>query len=208
MERGILFKPDMVKAILDGRKTQTRRIVKPQPPNIVGLRYEQGPYPQDFHPRFTAMAEPANAPWLTCPYGQPGDRLYVKEAWAKSIISGDFIYKTNLNPLEDQVHSFNGVKWNSPMMMPKRAARLWLEITGVRVERLQDISEEDAIAEGSFLNKCACFPPPKTPIESLFQLKWCHQHGQEIKALWKSIYGPGSWELTPWVWIIEFQVVL
>ncbi len=93
--------------------------------------------------------------------------------------------------------------------MPKGAARIFLEVTEVRVERLQDITQKDAKAEGSYLDRCECLPRrnDKTPIEKLFQQTGCHIHGKEFRCLWDSINAKRGfpWEDNPWVWVIEFE---
>jgi hypothetical protein len=137
-DRPIIFSGPMVRAILEGRKTQTRRVIKPQP------------------------TEPANTPWLKngwlepsrCPHGQPGDRLWVKETFFdnrkyeaavgfKIGVAQDYDYKA-----DHEVAPDSKVKWIPSIFMPRWASRITLEITDMRVQRVQDISEEDAKAEG------------------------------------------------------------
>jgi hypothetical protein len=184
-ERPILFSGPMVRAILDGRKTQTRRVVK-------GL-----PYAPLAFAEFTA-ADPsgfwgfghANNPihCIHCPYGETGDRLWVRETHCK--YGGGFIYRAdygNLTPISDGV----GGPWKPSIHMPRVASRITLEIVSVRVERLQDISEADAMAEG--VECCS---------------GWIGHAGEPRRIfcdLWKSINGPESWAANPWVWVIEFR---
>ncbi len=208
-ERPILFSGPMIRAILDGRKTQTRRVVKPQPP-------ADHPFPQpcvndgywwndskDDHDDVSFW--PTYSTCLPCPYGKPGDRLWVREAWAvvphvtdngpKHRAKGDGTGVTwradwNANP--------SGFKWKPSIHMPRWASRITLEITGVRVERLGDISEADAIAEG-----CGVY----SEGEWLNHVECGITRVQRFHELWESINGPESWAANPWVWVIEFQKV-
>lgn len=141
-EIGILFKQDMVRAILAGRKTQTRRICKPQPdvddhPQLVPGYMEL----ENHWGKWAITTSDGESKLIKCRYGASGDLLYAKEAyneWPK----GEAQYRASTASGEEL-----GL-WKSPLFMPKSAARIWLRNTGVRVERLQDISEADAIAEG------------------------------------------------------------
>lgn len=185
-ERPILFSGPMVRAILDGRKTQTRRALKPQPDgiNVRGDDLLTG--------RFGAIwttPDRTLTSLLPCPYGQLGDRLWVRETWAKPepgvmsrdhdgspIFAADYpnSCKTGFGP------------WKPSMFMPRQASRLSLEITGIRVERLQEMSPLAARAEGF---NCIYGPDPA-----------CH-----FVACWVMINGPGSWDANPWVWVVSFQ---
>lgn len=172
-----------------------------------------------------------------CPY-RAGDRLWVKESFY--IDHGDYDARQPLPKLgaptaidEDQIfypadapHSDRAwccrlipeccctevgkPKSRNPLFMPRWASRLTLEITDVRVQRVQEISEEDARAEGGFVRRCSCAvmtARPRTPIEAIFRQTWCHIHGDEFSNTWDSINGAGSWESNPWVWAITFKVV-
>ena len=179
----------MVQAILDGRKTMTRRVVKPQPawigePNV---------------PFKTPDADPKGI--IKCPY-QPGDRLWVRETWAglpqfhnlNSEIER-YIYKAD----EDATP----LKWKPSIHMPKEAARIWLEVTSVRVERLQDITEEDAKAEGIAWERARKINRLENSGRIIDSAK------AMFMRLWDSInakrgYG---WDINPWVWVIEFKKV-
>lgn len=194
-ERPILFNAPMVRAILDGTKTQTRRVVKGGPLQwLVGAKFD---------PAF--VADPGN---YLCPYGQPGDRLWVRENFCP-IYPQDPTYNGG-RPIEyDYAATYQhgnrlgdtlGIKkrWKPSIHMPRWASRITLEITGVRVERLQDISEADAIAEGVGLNAGAIGVPttgesPQPMAIALYQ------------DLWQSINGPDSWTANPWVWAVEFK---
>lgn len=202
-ERPILFSGEMVRAILEGRKTQTRRIVKPQPsdtflPQIGEYQRtltdrkdgEQFPDPVV---RFGASDENENYP---CPYGQPGDRLWVRETFA---FNGErFIYRAD--QYDDTMPSLAiqaGGKWKPSIFCTRAASRITLEIVSVRVERLQDISCEDALAEGIDHYCPGVTAALRGESES--------DPVQEYRELWESINGHSSWEQNPWVWVIEFQ---
>jgi hypothetical protein len=174
-ERGILFSAPMVRALLDGSKTQTRRILKPNP-NATETRTPAGMVP-------------------LCPYGKVGDRLWVREAW-RTVAEADALPPRDLAPAHRLWFEANSD--NQPgfgrlrpgMFMPRWASRITLEITGVRVERLQDISEADALAEG-----CAA----KHTADAEYNAR------KAYAVLWESINGGGSWDANPWVWVVEFR---
>jgi hypothetical protein len=183
-ERPILFSAPMVRAILEGRKTQTRRVAK-QTAN--GHLKQLGGH-RRWHP-----ADPEAR--LASPYGQPGDRLWVREAWA--YYGGDeYLYQQQNECVWYRAHDIGdpvpGVRWRPSIHMPRWASRITLEVTGVRVERLQDISEADAVAEGIEA------PPPADPVDMPV---W------RYRQLWGAINGPKSWQANPWVWVVEFKRV-
>jgi len=194
-ERPILFSAPMVKAILDGRKTVTRRVVKPQPP-ANAHQVETWHHP-DTKPRFftwTTAGEISDQ-WepLPCPYGQPGEKLWVRETWMdllgtgierKTGDHGRYAYAADTPPgsYGDDQRKAYGLKWRPSIHMPRAASRITLEVTDVRVERLGDVSESDARAEG---------------VQSV----------AEFKELWASINGPSSWDANPWVWVVEVKRV-
>jgi hypothetical protein len=226
-ERPILFSGPMVRAILDGRKTQTRRAVKPQPDNgyhIGGCHYLKTGW------ALWRGDTPNNHDGCTCisvknPYGWPGDLLWVRETfkyWEDPYNGQDYVvYKAGGDkqpfPNEPDIpylnrNSFNG-KWKPSIHMPKWAARIWLEVTGVKVERLQDITNKDARAEGSFLDRCGCSIMQlgsRDVFDVAFNQTWCHRHGERFDLLWDSINGKKegrSWDDNPWVWVVEFKRV-
>lgn len=179
-ERPILFSGPMVRALLAGTKTQTRRIVKAR--DLEWMDVHQG------------LREPDNAE--RCPYGQPGNRLWVRETWhdASSALHSCVLYRAD----GDELY---GGKWCPSIHMPRWASRITLEVTGVRVDRLQDINEADARAEGitdgGCLNcgepePCNCAAPQPDARDAFVHL-------------WMSINGPDSWAANPWVWVIEFR---
>lgn len=190
-ERPIIFNADMVRAVLDGRKTQTRRIIR--------LDHERGmKNPVVRGKNGEASYVGCRLAFTLCPFGAVGDRLWVREAFrvhSRATDVATLVYKASeQQSWTQQTHRVPIEKCNKPAVvdtwtpsihMPRWASRITLEITGVRVERLQDISAEDAAAEG---------------IEGRAKM---HDFG----VLWSSIYGDGSWQANPWVWVIEFKRV-
>jgi hypothetical protein len=175
-ERPILFSGPMVRAILDGKKTQTRRVVKPQP---VWVAEPNAPFK-------TTDADPNGM--INCQYGYSGDRLWVRETFMPMPhLNAKAFYRAS-----DQLV---GGKWKPSIHMPRKLSRIMLEITGIRVERLQDISESDAIAEGVNVHPDH-YGRPRNSIYSPVQA---------YRDLWESINGPLSWDANPWVWVIEFR---
>lgn len=215
-ERPILFSGPMTRAILSGDKTQTRRIVKGAPINpgayLLGLHAPSGVW--GIH----ADVNHDEGVWRgKCPFGFPGHRLWVRETWATDLhneqdspsrikeLCEDAGYRVDpghpAGPIwyqsDGAVRRWGGIyvdvqgRWRPSIHMPRWASRITLEITNIRVERLQEISEEDAQAEG---------------------FRKAHLHGylwttakSEFLDGWNRIHGPGSWELNPWVWVVEFK---
>ena len=204
-ERPVLFSATMVRAILDGRKTQTRRIIKQQPyiDEMGNFCWNGENFGQDFNgPCIQAIASPipsSKTKRVRCPYGKPGDRLWVRETFNHD--GEKYIYAADLNELGVQKWA---AQWKPSIHMPRIASRILLEITGVRVERLQDISEEDAIAEG-----CIKFPFEDDHAYTFYDDdKTGHAtHTGAYRKLWESINGSGSWDLNPFVWVVEFKTL-
>lgn len=224
-ERPVIFNGEMVRAILDGRKTQTRRVMAVQPEsNQFGLlritdstkRSDIGQY---HWAESNATGTHQRSALFSCPFGQVGDRLWVRETfavlgnedgcpidWDGNLIKGDEkkaarIYKAScwqepgnygLWSIPDRDTQYEGT-WRPSIHMPRWASRISLEITSVRVERLNDISEEDAKAEGVKAGVC----PGHEHM----------MHQVAFSELWQSIYGEESWRANPWVWVIEFKQV-
>jgi len=181
-ERPILFSGALVRAILAGEKTQTRRVVK---------LTDSGRVKESGSARNWHLDDP-NAVFA-CAYGKPGDRLWVRETFATQPVGVGFIYRsTNLNYL---FSSAEGRGWKPSIFMPRAASRITLEITGVRVERLNSISEEDAMYEGA----------GSLLAEHEYLDGNPDQYRRCFEMLWESINGPGSWYLNPWVWVVEFR---
>jgi hypothetical protein len=201
IDRPILFSAPMVRALLAGTKTQTRRIVKPQP----SLSSTEAFLGLDGIWRFshpTARGPVSHeADDVRCPYGQPGDRLWVRETHYIIGEVGEVFYRaTNDSSLSPPLQ-WHG-RWKPSIHMPRAASRITLEVTGVRVERLQDISEEDAQAEGLI------------PLSDGSDRTWTvdgtarseYETAREAyRHLWEDINGFGSWDSNPWVWAVEFK---
>ena len=173
----------MVRAVLDGSKTQTRRVMKPQPTGSP-LRYKDFSWFEG-----GSMPDVASA----CPYGLPGDQLWVKETFAEIPENGGTIVYRSTDP---EWETECGTKWTPSIFMPRKASRLTLEILSVRVERVQDISEADAEAEGiQFIRE----HPDADETLTARQL---------FEALWDSINAKKSpWSANEWVWVISFKRV-
>lgn len=190
-ERPILFSAPMVQAILDGSKTQTRRVVKPQPSSGDHFGFDDKQRLQV--PAWYGL-------WLlACPYGQPGDRLWVRETWAAPDHGAQLGFDVLAFRATHSDSEIPGGRWRPSIHMPRWASRITLEVTGVRVERLQDISEADAMAEGVWRTVSGHYsygdeynPSYATACDA-------------FRGLWESINGPGSWEANPWVWVVEFK---
>lgn len=193
MDKPILFSAPMVRAILDGRKTQTRRVIKQQPGQVTPAG----------RPLFFQHGETGRRVSPTCPYGEAGDLLWVRETHHLSHRNA-VTYRADFgfNPFsEDECgedHSMVGEKWKPSIFMPRWASRITLEIIGVRVERLHAISREDIRAEGVDLP----FSPRFAPEDGISELH------KEWRHLWQSINGSESWEANPWVWVVEFRPII
>lgn len=187
-ERPILFSTPMVQAILSGRKLQTRRIVKDYM-----LQNNEDPEIEEF----------LKVTVLNCPYGKVGDLLWVRETIMNHKWIGEFHYKADKD--NSFIKEMKG--WFIPSIhMPKEAARIWLEITDIKVERLKDISEEDAIAEG--VERIADGFKNYAKIPKLISTLQCFDKAYySYLSLWESINGFESSELNPWVWVITFKRV-
>jgi hypothetical protein len=220
-ERGILFKGELVRAILAGKKTQTRRLVRPQPESVDLVRHVTVPFSGS--PKMLQGS-------LRCPYGVPGDRLWVRETWQAIHVSIDYdtgygddlcaaekipltsesgywspVYAAT-DPQADMLREDRGFSWRPALHMPRWASRITLEITDVRVQRLQEITEEDARAEG---------------LPSIFE-RFPHMgreqrltsgeraadapHRAAFAVLWDEINGDRAlWLSNPWTWAITFR---
>lgn len=221
-ERPILFSGPMVRAILDGQKTQTRRVVKLTGPDVIEERDDGSPWPYCV----TWAHGDDGSPWYACPYGQPGDRLWVRETWGlhgrgdytwwcrdsiKGRTADDLLCSYELAYAADATSEYD--HWRPSIHMPRWASRLTLEVTSVRVERLQEITEEDARAEGVDWSR----PEPygerwddddrEDPREVGYPPAGASFARDNFRRLWSSINGPESWEANPWVWVVGFRRV-
>lgn len=200
IERGMIFNGEMVRAILDSRKTQTRRIVKGADGTVKFCKEWDINGEEIFvvlgEKDHTGMNPVLGA--ISCPFGGVGDRIWVRETWARYNIdqnSHDIAYRAT-TPADWPEEG----RWRPSIHMPRWASRILLEITDVRVERLREISQADAEAEGVGKLKKG-FWKNYQPGWTEFQLT---ARGS-FATLWKSIYGDESWYADPWVWVIEFK---
>ncbi len=214
-ERPILFSAPMVRAILAGIKSQTRRIVKPQPyvDGMGNFCWNGSNFGQDFKgPRVQAIASPvpsSKTKRVHCPYGRPGDVLWVREAhwWYEDShdpVTGYFPPPLTIEDVEYRADGNSDRRcWRSPIHMPRWASRIDLRITDVRVERLQDISPDDAKAEAAPCYVCG------NPMTGLGDDDcYCFRRrpdATDFRNAWEFINGPGSWDANPWVWVVEFE---
>ena len=217
-ERGMIFNGEMVRALMSVRKTQTRRPIKWKQTRFteIGEREDGSKWP------WSEDAEHACDFWHPCPFGAVGDRIWVRETFQGPLFDYDLMdsYCKDPTPFEKPefcVYKADGVPapefydaddelhccWRPSIHMPRWASRILLEITDVRVERLNAISEEDARAEGIIdggcLNcgepePCGCANPEPDATDA-------------FAYLWQSIYGQDNWNANPWVWVIEFKRV-
>jgi hypothetical protein len=246
-ERPILFSGPMVRALLDGSKTQTRRVMKRQPPAVI----QDGYLPKVYWPaRDKHMSSRGDRAYLQfeqpgeydgrhimkdgygfeCPHGQPGDRLWVRESgvisklrgvlekpglfrhdvsttptigdyWVEETRAPGASYNVAGCPRSSALLSY-GAKACPSIHMPRWASRITLEVTGVRVERLQDISEQDAIAEGIGKTPAGFWSTyGRSGVDGTYSPR------SSFRCLWESINGAESWDADPWVWVVEFKRV-
>ena len=184
-ERPILFSAPMVRAILAGAKTQTRRPVKPRKDRAIGCELACYELADEFN-----AGDYMNAPWA------PGDRLWVRETFCDHwhMDRGVIEYRADGELDSDMFDA--GCTWRPSIHMPRWASRITLEVTGVRVEQLQEISYEDAKAEGAEFWR---------NDGTLTELPPCSAHRYEFEDLWTSINGADSWDANPWVWVVSFR---
>lgn len=195
-ETGLMFKAPLVRAILSGQKTQTRRVVKPHPMTVANgktIPWEGSP---------EALMRQLLAIGSKCPMGKPGDRIYVRETFNHFERNENFkegcecFYRADGDCVDLQ-------PWRPAIHMPKHAARIWLEITSVRVERLQQITDTDCWAEGAITEA----RPDQFSVHSVIATDgkaYLSPRGA-FSSLWEST--GGDWAADPWVWVIDFKTI-
>lgn len=199
-ERPILLNTPMVRAVLDGTKWQTRRVCKPA--QVHGLSFVvEVPDPKERGQVYNCshFGDEEGDVRFASPFGGVGDRLWVREAWNRTNPGGNdgvFYYRADSHfpagigggPI------WPDASWRPSIHMPRQASRLTLRVNGVRVERLNAISEEDAIAEGLLrTDRGAWLPGP------------CDHPQWAFRELWNQVYGPDAWDANPWVWVVCFE---
>lgn len=232
-EKGLIFNSEMVRAILDGRKTQTRRPIKWKQTRFteIGEREDGSHWP------WSEDAEHACDFWHPCPFGAVGDRIWVRETFQGPLFDYDLMdsYCKDPTPFEKPefcVYKADGVpapefydaddelhcSWRPSIHMPRWACRILLEITDVRVERLNAISEEDAQSEGVHTEVWDQTVVARNyAVRDEFFQFWSEDmphyvemnqlYRSSFRSLWESIYGAENWQANPWVWVIEFKRV-
>lgn len=214
----ILFSTEMVQAIIEGKKTQTRRIVKPNPEGPAAIypgisfckahvnEYAQLRYTWEYKSPSGEVYGDGSGYCNHCPYGMIGDILWVRETFVKAcqwngdgeMLSLKYYYRadnnwSNMDWYDEKSDSTtSSPKWKPSLFMPKVVCRLFLKITDIRVERLQDISEQDAISEGAI-------PMHLDDFGNTFKT-----YKRGFQSLWESINGADSWQSNPFVWVISF----
>lgn len=214
----ILFSGDMIRAILDGRKTQTRRVIKPQPMTDTPELWEM--------PSGDFLTD-SNDYCVKCPYGQPGDLLWVRETWkAGGLLAfhkpsetkgcGRFTYKADAEQLKrDEL-----IPWHPSIHMPRSASRITLKITEVRVQRIQEITTEDVLAESvriptdenghGLIQLTGKYPASRYLPKGFMRTV---NDEQLIRAYWASLWDSINdksgfgWNTNPWVWCLSFDVI-
>ena len=221
-ERGMIFNGEMVRAILDGRKTQTRRPVKfPVHDKNLGCELAGN----------ELAGELSAGNYLNSAFGKPGDRIWVREAFrvhSRATDVATLVYKASeRNSWTEQTHRVpvavcnkpaTPEKWTPSLHMPRWASRILLEITGVRVERLNAISEEDAQREGvhtevwdqtvvarNYAARDEFFQFWSEDMPHYVEMNQLYR--SSFRSLWESIYGEESWKANGWVWVISFKRV-
>lgn len=193
-ERPILFSAPMVRAILEGRKTMTRRAIKPQQMGMLRIAADVGECSRFMDNGYLHDNDLSYIKDF-CPYGRIGDRLWVRETFAEAL-DGSFLYRAD-KMYDGMKRGDFSWKWKPSIFMPRKASRIILEITNIRVERLNDISEEDARAEGAGgerysgqgFNHCI--------------------HREAFRTLWDSINDKRGYgfDANPWVWVVNFEKI-
>jgi len=208
--RPILFSAPMVRALLDGTKTQTRRAFSEKTLKLFSAAVALGEV-SDFLNEMQLGKNDLGYVLDFCPYGKIGDRLWVRETWskAKSSLSNELFYRADGDHQPGRQITLSYVdregRWRPSIHMPRYVSRITIEITGVRVERLQDISEEDAKAEG--------IQQYKGPLRWIRYIdavtgEAAHNSARDAFAsLWEAINGAGSWDSNPWLWCVSFKRV-
>lgn len=236
-ERGMIFNSEMVRAILEGRKTQTRRMIK----GVDGAASFNPEWDINGEEIFVVLGEKDHTGMnpvlgaISCPFGAVGDRIWVREAFQGPLVSEELLeeyraypekfenpeyceYAADGGPRPEYCDLDDNLRhgWRPSIHMPRWASRIMLEITGVRVEKLDKISEEDAISEGMQDVICpSCkddpdysttqYDPDTLAAVDEIPCQSCESNRSKFFALWDSICGEGNHCMGDWVWVIEFK---
>ncbi len=214
-ERPILMNGEMVRALLEGRKGMTRRVMKPQPTDFIGKQSapkNSVKHPSEYFDAYNGgphwcwwTTDNRQGPdWIKCPYGVPGDRLWVRETFSPIILLGgntvskQWAYRAS----GDQIPSLE--QWKPSIFMPRSACRILLEVTDVRVERVQEITEEDAKAEGCLNDVELIYGHMTGPVDYRGEYT-----AGRFQNLWDSINEKRGfgWDTNPFVWVVTFKRV-
>lgn len=198
-ELPILFSTEMVRAILEGRKTETRRIIKPQPDEDCKPR--EVPFYHELRKHWGKWAidtPEGETKFIKCRYGEKGDILWVRETFINDYFDdGNPGYKADWNVIVNRY--LKEPKWKPAIFMPKKAARIWLLNEGVYAQRLHDITEESAKREGSGSGIETYADGLKIKVRKSYMAGW--------KAIWYKINGKESWDKNPWLFVVKFKVL-
>ena len=190
-KRPVLMHARSIKGIMEGRKSQTRRIVKPQPPE----RWTQHEFTAPDMVRWAYQLPSLDWHTVKCPYGQPGDRLWVRETWC---LGGEDGKKVLYRATEGS----DADCWRPSIHMPRWASRLTLEVANVRVERVQDISYSGITREGVIPE---LRPGLDVSIDGELSDMGLSAVRDQFKRLWDDTNGKGAWDRNDWVWVVEFK---
>jgi len=206
IERPMLMCGDMVRATLEDRKTKTRRFINPQPMfyhDVKSCQVIEG------FIHYIDSKGTSHVGGKMCPYGKVGDRIWVKETFqytdASLNIEPGWVYRATDRDWE----TLEDWKWKPSIFMPRKASRITLEITDIRVERLLEINQADCLAEGiesSVINADKRDTTYRDYMQKVVDpFEWYASPIDSYKSLWESINGVGSWSDNPWVWVITFK---
>lgn len=213
----LLFSTEMVQANMEDRKTMTRRTR-----GLKEVNENPDKYNCEFFNEYGSMEvwkDGKVKAVIKSPYGKPGDLLWVREAWncdrIDSVTGSEFYIPTGINccfvyKAENPTGKNKSVpkdwkmKWKPSIHMPKAAARLWLMVEEIRVERVQDISEADSVAEGVLRESSLAFNQYLNYENFIFQIDTAKE---SFQSLWISINGPQSWNQNPWVWVVKYRIL-
>lgn len=215
-DKPILFSTPMVQAIIAGRKTQTRRIVKNQDLVCDDGTINTNRITDSMWRRVNKELPESFGLNYFCPYGEPGNLLWVRESFTEEACATTYCYKADFPIIwppeqteegEEIIQEAKDYRFKPSIHMPRWASRITLEVTGVRVERLDDITESDAQAEGVLLPATEIDGEVMAllPIDGYAPKEWTHR--EFFKRLWAEINGAESWAANPWVWVVEFNPI-